>query len=354
MVLERFSGWSRRRKALTLGAAALVAVVVAVVLVWLLVWSGDAPPPPSVLERSEALTATTAVPSAAEPAPTAEPPAAAEPPPAAAPAPTAAEPAPPPPPAESSPPAPMPAEPPAAAPTPPPTEPAAPPAPQSGPYPEPEPPASEPAAPSPPPESPAPAPADTAATEPEPAGPVNLDGVWSVDTALGSFEDYSSSWAGYRVGEELSGIGTTEAVGRTPAVSGTLEIDGPTVVAAVVDVDLTTLVSDRPQRDGLVQRALDTSQFPSARFALAEPVSFDALPAAGESVTATVAGTFSVHGASRPVVITVESTWIEGVVIVGAIFEIRFEDYGIDPPRAPVVLSVEDTGTVELLLNFTR
>ena len=362
MVLERFSGWSRRRKALTLGAAALVAVVVAVVLVWLLVWSGDAPPPPSVLERSEALTATTAVPPAAEPAPTAEPPAAAEPPPAAAPSPPAAEPAeplaaapsPPPAPAEPAPPTPMPAEPPAAAPPSPPTEPAAPPAPQSGPYPEPEPPASEPAAPAPPPESPAPAPADTAATEPESAGPVNLDGVWSVDTALGSFEDYSSSWAGYRVGEELSGIGTTEAVGRTPAVSGTLEIAGATVVVAVVDVDLTTLVSDRPQRDGLVQRALDTSQFPSARFELAEPVLFDALPAAGESVTATVAGTFSVHGASRPVVITVEATWIEGVVIVGGIFEIRFEDYGIDPPRAPVVLSVEDTGTVELLLNFTR
>ena len=346
MVLERFSGWSRRRKALTLGAAALVAVVVAVVLVWLLVWSGDAPPPPSVLERSEALTATTA-----EPAPTAEPPAAepAEPPAAAEPSPPAAEPAPTPPPAESSPPAPMPAEPPAAAPPPAPTA-AAPPAPQSGPYPEPEPPASEPS----PPESPAPAPADTAATEPESAGPVNLDGVWSVDTALGSFEDYSSSWAGYRVGEELSGIGTTEAVGRTPAVSGTLEIAGATVVVVVVDVDLTTLVSDRPQRDGLVQRSLDTSQFPSARFELAEPVSFDALPAAGESVTATVAGTFSVHGASRPVVITVEATWIEGVVIVGGIFEIRFEDYGIDPPRAPVVLSVEDTGTVELLLNFTR
>ena len=353
MVLERFSGWSRRRKALTLGAAALVAVVVAVVLVWLLVLSGDAPPPPSVLERSEALTVTTAEPAPAEPAPTAEPPAAAEPPPAAAPAPTAAEPAEPPA-AAPSPPAPEPAEPPAAAPTPPPTEPAAPPAPQSGPYPEPEPPASEPAEPSPPPESPAPAPANTAATEPESAGPVNLDGVWSVDTALGSFEDYSSSWAGYRVGEELSGIGTTEAVGRTPAVSGTLEIAGATVVVAVVDVDLTTLVSDRPQRDGLVQRALDTSQFPSARFELAEPVAFDALPAAGESVTATVAGTFSVHGASRPVVITVEATWIEGVVIVGGIFEIRFEDYGIDPPRAPVVLSVEDTGTVELLLNFTR
>ena len=183
---------------------------------------------------------------------------------------------------------------------------------------------------------------------------MNLDGVWAVDTTLGSFDDYTGSWAGYRVGEELSGIGTTEAVGRTPAVSGSLEIAGSTVLAAAVDVDLTTVVSDRPQRDGLVRGALDTQQFPTAHFELTEPVAFDALPAAGEPVTATVAGTFSVHGVSHPVQISLEATWIEGVVIVGGTFEIRFEDYGINPPRAPVVLSVEDVATVELLLNFTR
>ena len=307
MIRERFSSWTRRRKILTLAVAAVVAVVVAIVLVWVLVWRGDAPPPPSVLERSEALTATTA-PAAPEPRPPASPP-----------------------PAEPSP-----------APDPPPA-----PAPAADPSPPPEP-APAPAEP-PPPEAEAPG-----AEGPETGAAANLDGVWSVDTSLGSYEDYTSSWAGYRVGEELSGIGTTDAVGRTPAVSGTLEIAGTTVAAAAVEVDLTTLVSDRPQRDGLVQRALDTEQFPSARFELTEPVSFEALPAAGESVTATVAGSFEIGGASRPVTATLEATWIEGVVIVGGAFEIRFEDYGISPPRAPIVLSVEDTGTVELLLNFTR
>ncbi|MYI20773.1 MAG: YceI family protein, partial [Acidimicrobiia bacterium] len=162
------------------------------------------------------------------------------------------------------------------------------------------------------------------------------------------------SWAGYRVGEELSGIGATDAVGRTPAVSGTLEIAGTTVAAAVVEVDLTTVVSDRPQRDGLVRRSLDTQQFPSARFELTEPVTFESLPAAGESVTATVVGAFEIHGASRPVEISLEATWIERVVIVGGTFQISFQDNGIVPPRAPVVLSVEDVGTIELLLNFTR
>lgn len=327
MIVERLSGWSRRRKILTLAAAAVVAVVVAIVLVWLLVWRGDPPPPPSVLERSEALTATT-VPLAPEPPP-AEPPPSPDPPPAE---PSAAADPPAPPPPEPAPAAPPPAPAPAVDPSPPPE-------------------------PAPPPVEPAPPPAEAeppAAAESEPVAAVNLDGVWSVDVSLGSYEDYTSSWAGYRVGEELSGIGATDAVGRTPAVAGTLEISGTTVVAAAVEVDLTTVVSDRPQRDGLVRRALDTQQFPAARFELTEPVTFEALPAAGESVTATVAGSFEIHGVSRPVTVTLEATWIEGVVIVGGTFEIRFEDYGISPPRAPVVLSVEDTGTVELLLNFTR
>ena len=126
------------------------------------------------------------------------------------------------------------------------------------------------------------------------------------------------------------------------------------MVAAAVDVDLTTLVSDRPRRDGLVQGALDTGRFPTARFELVQPVTFDALPAAGEPVDATVAGTFSVHGVSLPVEVTLEASWIDGVVIVGGTFDIRFEDYGITPPRVPIVLSVEDVATVELLLNFTR
>ena len=348
---EHSGGWSRRRKILTFGAAGAVAVIVAVVLLWLLVWRGDAPPPPSVLERSEALTATS---TSQPPPPPAESPPAESPPAESPPAVESAT-------SSESPPAVESAtsseSPPAVEPAPPAESPPAPePAPQPGPYPDPEPappPAEAPTAPSPPAAEPPP-PDGTAPAVPEARGEASLDGVWSVNTTLGSFADYSSSWAGYRVGEELSGIGTTDAVGRTAAVSGTLEIAGATVVVATVDVDLRTLVSDRPQRDGLVQRALNTGQFPTARFELTEPVTFDALPAAGEQVTATAAGAFTVHGVSRPVEIALEATWVDDIVIVGGIFEIRFEDYGINPPSAAVVLSVEDTATVELLLNFTR
>jgi hypothetical protein len=50
----------------------------------------------------------------------------------------------------------------------------------------------------------------------------DLAGRWTVDPSVGSFADFSGTFVGYRIREELAGVGAQEAVGRTPAVSGTL------------------------------------------------------------------------------------------------------------------------------------
>src|SRR6187397_2936123 len=60
----------------------------------------------------------------------------------------------------------------------------------------------------------------------DPGGPVVVDGAWTVDTTIGSFSDYSSSYAGFRVEEVLDNIGDAVAVGRTPDVSGELTVSG--------------------------------------------------------------------------------------------------------------------------------
>ncbi len=187
-----------------------------------------------------------------------------------------------------------------------------------------------------------------------PSPPGSIDGVWIVDTTIGDFEDFSSSYAGYRVGEELANIGTTEAVGRTPMVSGFLEIDGSTVLAAEIEVDLPSIVSDRPRRDGLVRQSLEADQFPAAKFVLEGPLEIGALPPEGEEVRLTAPGDFSVHGVTRPVTASLEAARQGGLIVVGGSFEIRFDDYDIDPPRVAIVLSVADVATVEWLLNFTR
>ncbi|MEE8489851.1 MAG: hypothetical protein V3S43_05905, partial [Acidimicrobiia bacterium] len=70
--------------------------------------------------------------------------------------------------------------------------------------------------------------------EPSPPSGESLDGVWTVDTSQDSF-------VGFRVREELAGIGAKTTVGRTRAVTSTVEFRGTTVTSAAIEADLTQL-----------------------------------------------------------------------------------------------------------------
>ena len=93
------------------------------------------------------------------------------------------------------------------------------------------------------------------------------DGTWTIDPSIGSFDDFSGSFVGYRVQEELASIGGNVAVGRTPDVSGQLTLEGTTLTTVDVTADLTTLESDDERRDGqLGRQGIQTDQFPTATF----------------------------------------------------------------------------------------
>jgi hypothetical protein len=70
------------------------------------------------------------------------------------------------------------------------------------------------------------APSPSATSSGENEGTAETDGHWVVDGTVGDFADFSSSWVGFRVGEVFDNIGETEAVGRTPDVSGSLDVSG--------------------------------------------------------------------------------------------------------------------------------
>lgn len=82
----------------------------------------------------------------------------------------------------------------------------------------------------------------------------DLSGTWTVDTSIGSFADYTGSFVGYRVQEELANVGAATAVGRTPDVTGSLVLEGSTVTSVEIEADLTTLQSDNDMRDGQLAR----------------------------------------------------------------------------------------------------
>ena len=191
---------------------------------------------------------------------------------------------------------------------------------------------------------------------PEVPADAGADGTWMVDTSIGefSYEDATSTFVGFRVDEELSSIGSTTAVGRTPEVSGMVEIEGSTLTAASITANLDEITTDRSRRDNAVKRSLDTASFPEATFVLAEPVDFGAVPADGESVAVTAPGELTIKGVSQTVDFPLEAQVVGDVVVVVGSIEITFADYGVSVPSAPVVLSADDFGIIEVQLFLTR
>lgn len=190
----------------------------------------------------------------------------------------------------------------------------------------------------------------------DPGTGAGVDGTWTVDTSIGSFsfEDASSSFVGFRVAEELASIGAAEAIGRTPQVTGTIEIEGTTLVSASIEADFTAIVSNDDRRDNKIQGALETNQFPTATFVLTEPVDLGKIPEKGASVSVTAKGDLTVHGITNSIEIPLQAQVVDGVIVVVGSTDLTFANYGVAAPSAVIVLSVEDHGQLELQLFFTR
>jgi polyisoprenoid-binding protein YceI len=190
-------------------------------------------------------------------------------------------------------------------------------------------------------------PTTTSASDGAEAGDAALDGTWTIDPA--------NTIVGYRIGEELSGIGTTEAVGRTSDVAGSLTLNGTVIEAVSVEVDMTTLQSDSGSRDNQLRtRGLETDRFPTATFELAGPVDLGALPAEGETVSAVASGDLTLHGVTRGVEIPLEGSLAgDRIVVVGSL-DVALADYDIEKPVGFRVLTIEDVGVFEVQLAFTR
>ena len=172
-----------------------------------------------------------------------------------------------------------------------------------------------------------------------------LDGAWTLAPGEESF-------VGYRVEEELATIGYKEAVGRTPTIEATITIAGDQLTGVTVVADLRDLESDDSRRDGALHRqALESDAFPTATFELTEPATVPEALAQGEVVSLLATGALTLHGVTQPVTIAIEAELRDGglLVVVGSI-PILFADYDIAQPRAPILVSIEDNGVMELQL----
>ena len=200
--------------------------------------------------------------------------------------------------------------------------------------------------------------ATTVTTAPATAttGDVVIEGTRVVDTSTGDF-DYESAtgtFAGFRIQEELANIGSSTAVGRTGDVTGSIQIDGTTVTEASFEIDLTTITTNENRRDDKVQQALETGQFPTASFVLAEPIELGDSGASGQALSVTAVGDLTIHGVTKRVEMPLEAQLVDDTVVVVGSMDLTFSDYGVAVPESQVVLSVEDHGILELQLLLVQ
>jgi len=182
-----------------------------------------------------------------------------------------------------------------------------------------------------------------------------VSGTWTVNTSIGefSFENSTGSFVGFRVQEELSSIGSTTAVGRTPTVTGTITFDGTTLSAATIEADMSEIVTNDSRRDDRVQDALETGEFPTATFTLTQPIDLGDAVNTGAPVSVQATGDLTVHGVTTPVTIPLEAQLVDGTIVVVGSLDIALSTYGVEAPSAPIVVSVSDDAVMELQLFFS-
>jgi polyisoprenoid-binding protein YceI len=173
----------------------------------------------------------------------------------------------------------------------------------------------------------------------------DFDGTWTLVAG--------DSFVGYRVREQLAFLSApNDAVGRSSAVDGTLEIDGLQVVSTSVTADLTQLESDESRRDFAIHmNGLQSDTYPTATFQLTQPIVFDGQPAEGEVVDVQATGDLTLHGVTREVTFPLQARWDGGQIAVVGSLEIAFADFDIVPPSLGPA-TVGDRGTIELQLVF--
>jgi len=178
-------------------------------------------------------------------------------------------------------------------------------------------------------------------------------GTWVVDTDFVTFDTRSGagSWVGYRIDEQLSGLGAVTAVGRSPRVDGEVVIEGAQVRSATIRADLQGLISDNANRDARVRPIFADRP---VVFTLTEVVDFGAIPAEGQRLAVTARGSLRIGDVERIVDVDLSADVAGSRLLITGTAIIVLADFGIAVPSAPVVLSVSDEATIELALFLSR
>ena len=187
-------------------------------------------------------------------------------------------------------------------------------------------------------------PGTTTGTSGASGGAGNVSGTW---------RPTAESVVGYRVKEILFGQ-SAEGVGRTSDVTGSMTINGTTVEAVDLVVDMKTVRSDESRRDSAFNgRIMETDTYPTATFTLTQPLALSAVPADNTVVDAQAVGDLTLHGVTRQVSFTLKAQRDGAKIKVNGTIPVVFADYDISNPSGGPART-EDNGLLEFTVVFER
>ncbi len=128
------------------------------------------------------------------------------------------------------------------------------------------------------------------------------------------------------------------------------------MTAAKIDVDTTTIASDRSQRDNRMRNeGLQTDSFPTASFTLTTPVDVPAEALTGAVVDVTLHGDLTLHGVTKTVDIPAKAQLSNGQIQIQGSITFPLSDYSITAPNiGGFIVSIADQGTLEFLVTFSK
>jgi polyisoprenoid-binding protein YceI len=193
------------------------------------------------------------------------------------------------------------------------------------------------------------------------AAPAASAGSGSSGDVGGNWSIAAGSLAGYRVREQLAQLpAESDAVGRTDKVTGSMTLtssDGKTTLTAgTITVDTTSITSDESRRDNrLRSEGLQTDQYPTATFTITQPVEIPAAALTGTASDVTLVGDLELHGVKKSVSIPAQAQLANGTISVAGSVNFPLSDFNITAPNiGGFIVSIEDNGTLEFLVNFTK
>jgi len=164
--------------------------------------------------------------------------------------------------------------------------------------------------------------------------------------------------ARYRVREQLVGFDLpNDAVGVTKEIAGSILVEPNGAVvrdSSKITVTVSNLKSDKDRRDQYIKRkTMETEKFPIVELIPTMMHGLGSKPDAATPSVFEMLGDLTVHGVTRPTTWKV-SAKSDGADVVGtATTAFTFKDFGLDQPKVPVLLSVEDTIKLEYDFRFS-